>query len=692
MLVKLFWPDDLQKCAHITPKGIGYLVGWSTGSSSLCVSTVFPPTLKETLKSYIAKQASREIPPKLIGLCGWGIDVRREDVENLLSNFDHSLLGHVLVIVRMNSDGIPFPSYCYQDRECLKDTTVHIIYFARPNARALQYYSLHPLILDLTTVRDELTSVKTEVEINTAPPSVIPRTGRKLSQQIQSLFVEERSSGRVECLEILLHQVNLCFSLERALSRLLHANPSRASIIWAAGTRIFRAPFAQYIGRFILLVTTILRATAFLLIWMLNARFPAWLFQGTALKDLSAAAQQVDLRLQQACYWPLQYINWRRSPQKLSRLAQARYIGFYNTVWLVANDIIVGVAFGTFLMENSKAIAQLIDSGISMYTLGTTRSMISWLMGAPAGLKLNSELTSFLGEMFLELMVLWSDWIFILRQFLPEIIYVIGMCGVLGVAMPISLLSDLLSLVTLHLHLCYIVASKIYYWQVKGILSLFILFRGKKKNVLRNRIDTAEYGLDQLLLGTIVFTLLIFLFPTVAVYYILFSLVRLTIVLMQAVFEIMLAMVNHFPLFAIMLRFKDPKRLPAGITFEVCSPSYICKKAWWKRLVFQSQAVSRKVAASPKSVYMAMKSVPLGLDSIFYQYRYLWSRLRTHYLLSGIIDSLFTGRNIQSIPRLQYPTLPSRSRHRPTFSAVFQEIRMIFSEITDAETKCKHRI
>ncbi|TPX63243.1 hypothetical protein SpCBS45565_g06759 [Spizellomyces sp. 'palustris'] len=583
MLVKLFWPDDLQKCAHITPKGIGYLVGWSTGSSSLCVSTVFPLTLKETLKSYLAKVSSREIPPKLIGLCGWDVDVGRGDVENLLSSknlarklgdqnilpftngcvdFDPPILGHVLVIVNMDSDGIPFPSYCYQNRQRLRDTTVHMIYFARPNARALQYYSLHPLILDLTTVRDELTYVKSELEINTAQPSVIPRRGRNLSQQIQSLFVEERSGGRVECLEILLHQVNLCFSLERALCRLLHANPSRVSIIWAAGTRIFRGPIAQYIGRFILFVTTILRATALLLIWMLNARFPTWLFQGTALKDLSAAAQQVDLRLQQACYWPLQYTNWRRSPQKLSRLAQARYIGFYNTVWLVANDIIVGVAFGTFLMENATAIAQLIDSAISTYTLGTTRSMISWLMGAPAGLKLNSELTSFLGEMFLQLMVLWSEWIIILRQFLPEIIYVIGMCGVLGVAMPISLLSDLLSLVTLHLHLCYIVASKIYYWQVKGILSLFILFRGKKKNVLRNRIDTAEYGLDQLLLGTIVFTLLIFLFPTVAVYYILFSLVRLTIVLMQAVFEIMLAMVNHFPLFAIMLRFKDPKRLP----------------------------------------------------------------------------------------------------------------------------------
>lgn len=46
---------------------------------------------------------------------------------------------------------------------------------------------------------------------------------------------------------------------------------------------------------------------------------------------------------------------------------------------------------------------------------------------------------------------------------------------------------------------------------------------GKKRNILRNRVDSAEYDLDQLLLGTIMFSVLVFLFPTVAAYYILFS-------------------------------------------------------------------------------------------------------------------------------------------------------------------------
>jgi N-acetylglucosaminyl transferase component (Gpi1) len=43
--------------------------------------------------------------------------------------------------------------------------------------------------------------------------------------------------------------------------------------------------------------------------------------------------------------------------------------------------------------------------------------------------------------------------------------------------------------------------------------------------VLRNRVDSWTYDMDQLLLGTILFTLVVFLSPTVTCYYLLFALV-----------------------------------------------------------------------------------------------------------------------------------------------------------------------
>ncbi|KAJ3025219.1 UNVERIFIED_CONTAM: phosphatidylinositol N-acetylglucosaminyltransferase subunit gpi1 [Siphonaria sp. JEL0065] len=177
----------------------------------------------------------------------------------------------------------------------------------------------------------------------------------------------------------------------------------------------------------------------------------------------------------------------------------------------------------------------------------------------------------------------------------------------MGATFAISLLSDLVAVFTLHLYLFYIVAAKIYSWQVDAILSLFTIFRGKKLNVLRNRVDNAEFDLDQLLVGTILFTLLVFLFPTVAVYYLLFSLTRVGVICIQGGFEILLAFFNHFPLFAIMLRLKEPSRLPAGVKFKLLN-------------CFDLRS------SGMGSVYLRIENVPIGVTTIFHQYIYIVDR------------------------------------------------------------------
>ena len=48
---------------------------------------------------------------------------------------------------------------------------------------------------------------------------------------------------------------------------------------------------------------------------------------------------------------------------------------------------------------------------------------------------------------------------------------------------------------------------------------------GKRWNVLRQRTDSYAYDVDQLFLGTLLFTVSIFLLPTVAIYAALFALV-----------------------------------------------------------------------------------------------------------------------------------------------------------------------
>jgi phosphatidylinositol glycan class Q protein len=167
----------------------------------------------------------------------------------------------------------------------------------------------------------------------------------------------------------------------------------------------------------------------------------------------------------------------------------------------------------------------------------------------------------------------------ILRPYLPALVRVIGFSAFAGATMPISLFSDILSLLTLHIYSFYIASARIFHWQLTIIISLFHLFRGKKRNILRNRIDSCDYDLDQLLLGTILFTLQFFLLPTVFVFYLTFASARVGVIALKAGLEIGLACLNHFPLFAVMLRLKDSRRLPGECSWSL----YITNLLTWVR-------------------------------------------------------------------------------------------------------------
>ena len=311
------------------------------------------------------------------------------------------------------------------------------------------------------------------------------------------------------------------------------------------------------------------RLVAELILRILEWRIHA---NSAALKDISATAQQYDIRLQQFCYWPIQYTTLRKRKNDWDSVTDSHpdYIRFYNSLWLVANDVIIGIALGTYILENADWVLSSLNYLLSVWTVTGLERMIHWLTDWPAGLKLNNELASFLGDLFLWVIQYWSHCLDSIRPMLPALIYFIGFSSFAGASMPIALFSDLLSLLTLHIYSFYIASARIYHWQLTIIVSLFHLFRGKKHNVLRNRIDSCDYDLDQLLLGTILFTLLAFLLPTVLVFYFAFALSRMVIISIMALLDTALACLNHFPLFAVMLRIKDSRRLP-GVSAPISS-------------------------------------------------------------------------------------------------------------------------
>ena len=67
-----------------------------------------------------------------------------------------------------------------------------------------------------------------------------------------------------------------------------------------------------------------------------------------------------------------------------------------------------------FILEMRESFSMLdsmveeINSLLGTYTVDALQTSISWLMGWPAGLKLNSELAAFLGDLFLWVIAYWA--------------------------------------------------------------------------------------------------------------------------------------------------------------------------------------------------------------------------------------------------------------------------------------------
>ena len=463
--------------------------------------------------------------------------------------------------------------------------TFQIVMFDRPDPRRMQYLSLIPISLALVDKRGIYGSVppfdridKDEGEARKKKAKLVeklkqhsvirhPRTEKELA--LNTVIVQINCSAELDALM----QSNISMigvRMKRAMSvgeRVVESATNFWDFIQLEIKKSFRHHIWPFLRQVFVLYLMVLRVAAECLLLFLDWR-P---FHRAALKDISATAQQVDIRLQQFCYWPDQYVtlNKRRNDWESITNSHPDYIRFFNSLWLVANDVIIGIALGSYIVENVDYVAYLLDTTMTEYSVAGLQQMLTWLMDYPAGLKLNNELATFLGDLFLWVIEYWNGCMTELRPALPYVIRIIGVTSFAGASLPISMFSDLLSLLTMHIYCFYIASARIYNWQLTIIISLFHLFRGKKRNVLRNRIDSCDYDLDQLLLGTILFTLLFFLLPTVAVFYATFAGARMAIIALKAALDTWLACLNHFPLFALMLRIKDSRRLPGGIRFEL---------------------------------------------------------------------------------------------------------------------------
>jgi phosphatidylinositol glycan class Q protein len=569
-LMRIFWPLDLPRNGEP-----GVIVGWRNSDLDLLVVTVLEGVearnVDNALKVGILLRGPEHSLERVYELC-------ELQAMHVLGTVNHETPNpdQVAIIATTN------PKEKIPRIACAKAQSIQIIMYDRPQPKRMQYVSLSPISLALGD-KDEQAFSEIDAEDEKAEAKRRAKEAMLVEKLKLHTVVHHRPSAKELALPRIINQINFSWELQKLLQKNVSLVGARQRRALSVSERVVESAstMRDYVQEAVwdFLITYIYPVVRMgFVIMLMGHRFVAEVLliileyrirpDTAALKDVSATAQQVEIRLQQFCYWPMQYVMLRKRKKDWESITDSHpdYIRFYNSLWLVANDVIIGIALGSAIIDNSEWLAENISSVLGRYTVSSLQGTISWLMDWPAGLKLNNELAQFLGDLFLWVIEYWSSCVEVLRPYLPQVIWFIGFSSFAGASMPISLFSDLISALTLHIYSFYMASAKIFHWQLTIILSLFHLFRGKKHNVLRNRIDSCDYDLDQLLLGTILFTLLFFLLPTVGVFYLTFAAARMGIISVKAVLDTLLACLNHFPLFALMLRIKDSRRLPGMVS------------------------------------------------------------------------------------------------------------------------------
>ncbi|XP_058893507.2 phosphatidylinositol N-acetylglucosaminyltransferase subunit Q isoform X2 [Kogia breviceps] len=259
--------------------------------------------------------------------------------------------------------------------------------------------------------------------------------------------------------------------------------------------------------------------------------------------------------------WPLSFI-W----SKLSTCEQLRHRLEQLTLIFSTRK-----AKNPAQLMRKDLIGQLADALIPVadHVAEELQHLLQWLMGAPAGLKMNRALDQVLGRFFLYHIHLWISYIHLMSPFIERILWHVGLSACLGLTVALSILSDIIALLTFHIYCFYVYGARLYCLKIHGLSSLWRLFRGKKWNVLRQRVDSCSYDLDELFIGTLLFTVLVFLLPTTALYYLVFTLLRLLVVTVQGLIHLLVDLINSLPLYSLGLRLCRPYRLAAGVKFRV---------------------------------------------------------------------------------------------------------------------------
>ena len=286
-----------------------------------------------------------------------------------------------------------------------------VIFYDVPNTHGLQYLLSRAMLLDVTPEHSSIQQqVSSERDAFHSGVNPVDDLRRKVLLHAQ-VPIHRKPKATTDDMDILLHQVNSSWMLMNRLRRVCdrRKKPRLVNVVKSASklaqewhvTTLLSWPLITFLFSIRLFAESVLK---FLAIHVLKPF--GW--DNVTMKELSSTAQQIDLRLQQLCFWPWQVMIFKQPGWRNEVSNRAQYISFYNSMWLIANDIILGLALGSFIKDHSQWVTIQLNWALDYYTIDLLKETVVWLMGWPAGLKLNNNLDNFLGELFLWLIYMWT--------------------------------------------------------------------------------------------------------------------------------------------------------------------------------------------------------------------------------------------------------------------------------------------
>lgn len=150
-----------------------------------------------------------------------------------------------------------------------------------------------------------------------------------------------------------------------------------------------------------------------------------------------------------------------------------------HSVWSsVVVDVLLGNLVGTALLFHTESVYVWLRNFANDITNHLLRMGCVWLMGIPAGFKLNTELAGVLGLISLNVIQIWSTLWFFAGSLFVYFIKGLAISGVIfGLTTLAALVVDMISLATIHVSTLHWLISLLYSQQIQAIAALWRLFR-----------------------------------------------------------------------------------------------------------------------------------------------------------------------------------------------------------------------